>query len=64
MTISELLLSPVRAMIASRKNRKQSAKTLEALKESREAKLESYKNLDDFWNAMGINPDVSSNYNG
>ncbi len=58
MTISEMLLSPVRAMIPTRKSRKPNTKTVEALKESREEKLESYKNLDDFWNAMGIDPDA------
>ncbi len=30
----------------------------EALKESREGKLESYKTLDDFWKAMGIDPNA------
>jgi hypothetical protein len=34
------------------------AETIEALKESREDPLESYKTLEDFWKAMGINPNA------
>src|SRR6266480_4439750 len=69
MTISEFLLSPVRQTMphARRKRRSKShtrparkpnAETVEALKESREGKLESYKTLDDFWEAMGIDPNA------
>ena len=58
MTISEMLLLPVRATIPSKKNRKPNAKTIESLKESREKKLESYASLDEFWKDMGIDPNA------
>lgn len=32
--------------------------TIEALKESREKKLKSYKTLDDFWEEMEIDPNA------
>lgn len=55
-TISELLLSSVREIIPS--SYEPNAETIEALKESRESKLKSYKTLDDFWKAMGIDPNA------
>lgn len=56
-TISDLLLESVRDIIpAARKG--PNAETIEALKESRSGKLKSYKSLDDFWNAMGIDPNA------
>lgn len=54
MTISELLLGPVRDLLPAKKTNKPNAETIEALKESREKKLKSYKTLEDFWNAMGV----------
>ncbi len=32
--------------------------TIEALKESKQGKLQSYKTTDDFWKAMGIDPNA------
>lgn len=58
MTISEFLLSSVRGMIPSSPSHEPNAETVEALKESREGKLESYSTLDDFWKAMGIDPNA------
>jgi hypothetical protein len=58
MTISEFLLSSVRKMIPHSPNQEPNADTLEALKESREGKLESYKTLEEFWEAMGIDPNA------
>lgn len=59
MTISELLLSSVREVLpGSRGHNKPNIETIEALKESREGKLESYKTLEDFWKAMGIDPNA------
>lgn len=58
MTISEFLLASVRGMIPSNRGNEPNAETIEALKESREGKLESYKTLDDFWKAMGIDPNA------
>ena len=58
LTISELLLSPVKKSMPSKQRRSPNAETVEALKESREGELESYKTLDDFWKAMGIDPDA------
>ena len=64
MTISELLLSPIKKLIPftqrpyKRRGHKPNAETCEALKESRESKLESYETLDDFWKAMEIDPDA------
>ena len=54
MTISELLLASVRERIPHEPN----AETLEALKESREGKLKSYKTVDEFWEDMGIDPNA------
>ena len=54
MTISELLLTSVRESIPHEPN----AETVEALTESRESKLKSYKTLEEFWEAMGIDPDA------
>lgn len=58
MTISELLLISIREMIPSDSSHKPNAETLEALEESRESKLKSYKTLDEFWKAMGIDPNA------
>lgn len=58
MTISEFLLASVREIMPSTQGHEPNAETLEALKESREGKLESYKTLDDFWKAMGIDPNA------
>lgn len=57
-TISEFLLTPLRESMPSPKVKKPNDETAKALKESREGKLESYKTLDDFWNAMGIDPNA------
>ena len=57
-TISELLLAPLRSILPSDEARVPNAETIEALKESREKKLESYKSVDDFWKAMGIDPNA------
>ena len=54
MTISEFIMSFVRRNMPSQPN----AETIEALKESREGQLESYKTLEDFWEAMGIDPNA------
>lgn len=53
-TISELLLAPVRKVLPAEPN----AETVEALKESRGKKLVSYDTVDDFWSAMGIDPNA------
>lgn len=58
MTISEFLLASVRRVLPQAKAKKPNTKTVEALKESREAPLESYKTLKDFWKAMGIDPNA------
>jgi hypothetical protein len=58
MTISEFLLASVREMIPCTPGHEPNAETIEALKESREGKLESYKTLDEFWKAMGIDPNA------
>lgn len=58
MTISELLLTAVRKIIPCSRNHEPNAETIEALKESREGKLESYKTVNDFWKAMGIDPNA------
>ena len=57
-TISELLLGPLRKILPSEKSHEPNAETIEALKESREKKLVSYETVDDFWKAMGIDPDA------
>ncbi len=57
-TISELLLAPLRNILPTEDTRKPNAETIEALEESRNGKLESYETLDDFWNAMGIDPNA------
>ena len=54
MTISEFLLASVRKVIPLAGGHEPNAETLEALKESREGNLESYKTLDEFWKAMGM----------
>jgi hypothetical protein len=56
LTISELLLSSVRNIIPQTKQ--PNAETVKALKESRKRKLKSYKNLDEFWTDMGIDPNA------
>jgi hypothetical protein len=60
MTISELLLSSVRTMMPEqiKSSHLPNLETIEALEESREGNLESYKTLDEFWEAMGINPNA------
>ena len=57
-TISELLLAPLRSTLPSDEPHEPNAESIEALEESREEKLESYKTVDDFWKAMGIDPDA------
>jgi hypothetical protein len=58
MTISELLLAAVRKMIPCSRKHEPNADTVEALKESRKGKLESYETIGDFWKAMGIDPNA------
>ena len=58
MTISEFLLTSVREVIPSSPTNKPNAETIEALEESRKGKLKSYKTLDEFWKAMGIDPNA------
>lgn len=58
MTISELLLSSFRKRMPCTRSNEPNTETREALKESREGKLESYKTLDDFWKAMEIDPNA------
>jgi hypothetical protein len=58
MTISELLLTSVRKLMPPPSSTEPNAETIEALKESRNGKLESYKTLNDFWKAMGIDPNA------
>ena len=58
MTISELLLTPLRSTFPSSEAHEPNAETIEALKESREKKLVSYETVDDFWQAMGIDPNA------
>lgn len=57
-TISELLLAPLKDILPSEGTHKPNAETIEALKESREKKLVSYETVDDFWKAMGIDPNA------
>lgn len=56
MTISELLLSSVREIIP--RSNEPNAKTIEALEESKNENLKSYKSLGNFWKDMGIDPDA------
>lgn len=58
MTISDFLLSSVREKIPNRPVHEPNAETIESLKESRNDKLKSYKTLDEFWQAMGIDPNA------
>lgn len=65
MTISEFLLLPLKRLVPfTRRDQKRhreyspNEETIEALKESRKGKLESYETLDDFWKAMGIDPNA------
>ena len=58
MTISEFLLASVRKAMPCTRGHEPNAETVKALKESREDKLESYETLDDFWKAMGIDPNA------
>jgi hypothetical protein len=58
MTISELLLASVRKSMPCLHDHEPNTETIEALKESRKGKLKSYKTLDDFWIAMGIDPNA------
>lgn len=57
-TISELLLAPWRNILPSEEPHQPNAETIEALKESRDKKLVSYETMDDFWKAMGIDPNA------
>lgn len=57
-TISELLLTPLRNALSPKETREPNTETIEALKESREEKLISYETIDDFWKAMGIDPNA------
>ena len=57
-TISELLLDSVRKVIPAKKNKTPNKETIHALKQSRKSKLKSYDNLENFWEAMGIDPDA------
>ncbi|MGZ6330293.1 MAG: hypothetical protein ACXWM7_04720 [Parachlamydiaceae bacterium] len=57
-TISELLLAPLRSSLPPDMTHEPNAETIEALKESREKKLVSYETVDDFWKAMGIDPNA------
>ncbi len=54
MTMSEYILSSLRQEMPRTPN----ATTIEALMESRESNLQSYKTLEEFWQAMGIDPDA------
>lgn len=58
MTISELLLSSVREKMPPEAHHEPNDATIEALEESRKGELESYTSLDDFWKAMGIDPNA------
>ena len=58
MTLSELLLSSVKELIPQTRSKQPNAETIEALNESRGGKLKSYKTLEDFWEAMGIDPNA------
>ncbi len=58
MTISEFLLTSVREIMPCTRTHEPNAETIEALKESRKGKLESYETLDEFWKAMGIDPNA------
>ena len=58
MTISEFLLASVRKVLPRKSDRKPNAKTIKALKESREGTLESYDTVEEFWKAVGIDPDA------
>ncbi len=58
MTISELLLASLREILPRKNSKEPNAETIESLKESRKGKLESYKTVDDFWKAMGIDPNA------
>lgn len=58
MTISEFLLTTVRKVMPHTGGHEPNDETIAALKESREGDLESYKTLDDFWKAMGIDPNA------
>jgi hypothetical protein len=59
MTISEYLLSFARKeMPKCTRSHKPNEKTIRALKESQEEDSEIFESVNDFWNAMGIQPDV------
>ena len=58
MTISELLLTSVREELPCIRGHEPNLETLDALKESREGTLKSYKTLGEFWKAMGIDPNA------
>lgn len=54
LNLSDLILSYLRKDFPRQPNKE----TIEALEESRKGKLKSYKNLDEFWEAMGIDPNA------
>ena len=53
-TMSECILSYIRPAMPRVPN----TETQEALKESREKDLKSYNSRDEFWQAMGIDPNA------
>jgi hypothetical protein len=58
MTISEFILSQVKKIMPDLGSHKPNDETVASLRESREEKLESYKTVEDFWKAMGIDPNA------
>lgn len=58
MTISEFLLSSARESMPDTHEHTPNAETIKALKESRKGNLKGYKTVDDFWKAMGIDPNA------
>lgn len=57
-TISELLLAPLRSVLPYEESHEPNAESIEALRESQEGKLISYETIDDFWKGMGIDPNA------
>lgn len=60
MTISEYLLSSARKEMPKHKRKPHipNEKTQKALKESREKEGETFNTIGDFWDSMGITPNV------
>jgi hypothetical protein len=62
LTIECTIAERERAYIKKRKmisgSNEPNAETIEALIESREGALESYKTLNEFWKALGIDPNI------